>query len=71
MIPKFVGFLVSFFIVGLMWFEHHRIFRYIKDFDGGLIWRNLIFLLSISFIPFPTALISEYSGAGRLLFSTL
>lgn len=60
MIPKFVGFLASFFIIGLMWFEHHRIFRYIKDFDGALIWRNLIFLLSISFIPFPTALSSEY-----------
>jgi uncharacterized membrane protein len=60
LIPKFAGFFASFCIIGLMWFEHHRIFRYIKDFDGGLIFRNLIFLLSISFIPFPTALSSEY-----------
>jgi uncharacterized membrane protein len=60
MIPKFIGFLASFLIIGLMWFEHHRLFRYIKDFDAGLIWRNLFFLLSISFIPFPTALSSEY-----------
>lgn len=60
LIPKFAGFLASFFIIGLMWFEHHRIFRYIKDFNGGLIWRNLFFLLCISFIPFPTALTSEY-----------
>lgn len=60
LLPKFIGFLASFLIIGLMWFEHHRIFRYIKNFDGGLIWRNLLFLLSISFIPFPTALSSEY-----------
>lgn len=61
MIPKFAGFIASFFIIGLMWFEHHRIFQYIQNYDGGLIWRNLFFLLSISFIPFPTALASEYA----------
>lgn len=60
LIPKFMGFVCSFFIVGLMWFEHHRIFRYIEGFSAGLIWRNLIFLLVITFIPFPTALFSEY-----------
>jgi uncharacterized membrane protein len=60
LLPKFAGFVTSFFIVGLMWFEHHRIFRYIVSFDAGLIWRNLAFLLFISFIPFPTALFSEY-----------
>ena len=60
LMPKFFGFICSFFIVGLMWFEHHRIFRYIQRFDSGLIWRNLVFLLFISFIPFPTALFSEY-----------
>jgi len=60
LLPKFFGFVCSFFVVGLMWVEHHRIFRYIELFDSGLIWRNLVFLLFISFIPFPTALFSEY-----------
>lgn len=60
LLPKFFGFIASFFITGLMWFEHHRIFRYIEKFNAGLIWRNLVFLLFISFIPFPTALFSEY-----------
>lgn len=63
MLPKFFGFICSFFIIGLMWFEHHRIFRFIGRFDSGLIWRNLLFLLFISFIPFPTALFSEYFWA--------
>jgi uncharacterized membrane protein len=51
---------VSFLIVGMMWIEHHRIFRYIGQYDGGLLWRNLVMLLCISFVPFPTALFSEF-----------
>ncbi len=60
LMPKFLGFVYSFFIVGLMWIEHHRVFRFIVHFDFGLIWRNLVFLLFVAFIPFPTALFSEY-----------
>lgn len=60
LVPKFLGFIYSFFIVGMMWIEHHRIFRYIGHYDFGLIARNLLFLLFVAFIPFPTALFSEY-----------
>ena len=51
--------MISFLIIGLMWVEHHRIFRYIADYDAGLLWRNLLLLLCVSFVPFPTALFSE------------
>jgi uncharacterized membrane protein len=60
LLPKFSGFVVSFLIIGTMWIEHHRIFRYIRRYNAGLLWRNLIFLLSVSFVPFPTAVFSEY-----------
>jgi uncharacterized membrane protein len=60
LLPKFSGFVASFFIIGSMWIEHHRIFRYLRDCDAGLLWRNLIFLLSVAFVPFPTAVFSEY-----------
>src|SRR5918993_135644 len=60
LLPKFIGFVISFFIVGVMWIEHHRIFRFIERYDTGLLFRNLTFLLSVSFVPFPTALFSEY-----------
>src|SRR6185369_7888320 len=59
LLPRVMGFVISFLIIGLMWIEHHRIFRYIEDYDGGLLWRNLLLLLCISFVPFPTALFSE------------
>ena len=59
LVPRVIGFVISFLIIGLMWIEHHRIFRYIEDYDGGLLWRNLFLLLCVSFVPFPTALFSE------------
>ena len=60
LLPKVIGFVVSFVIIGLMWIEHHRIFQYINGYDTGLLWRNLLMLLCVSFVPFPTALFSEY-----------
>ncbi|MFZ1700239.1 MAG: TMEM175 family protein [Pyrinomonadaceae bacterium] len=63
LLPKFLGFIYSFFIIGMMWIEHHRIYRYIGSFDFGLIWRNMLFMLFVAFIPFPTALFSEYYGS--------
>ena len=59
LLPRVAGFVISFLIIGLMWIEHHRIFRYIADYDIGLLWRNLLLLLCVSFVPFPTALFSE------------
>ena len=69
--PRVIGFVVSFLIIGLMWIEHHRIFRYIEDYDGGLLWRNLLLLLCVSFVPFPTALFSEnfWSGTAFILYT--
>ena len=60
LLPKFTGFVMSFFVVGVMWIEHHRIFRFISSYDHGLLFRNLLMLLTVSFVPFPTALYSEY-----------
>ncbi len=59
-IPILISMIISFLVIGILWIEHHRLFRYIKSYDLGLIWRNLVFLGAISFIPFPTALYAEY-----------
>jgi uncharacterized membrane protein len=63
-IPKILGFVVSFLVVGTYWTSHHRFFRWIQGYDPTLVWRNLLFLLAVSFIPFPTAVLSE-NGAQR------
>jgi TMEM175 potassium channel family protein len=59
MIPKFVGFFISFFVVGQYWIVHHKLFGFVEDYNGTLLWLNLVFLLSIVLMPFSTALYSE------------
>jgi len=63
----FVGFLMSFFIIGLYWTVHHRMFGFVENYTPGLIWLNLLFLFSIAMIPFSSALYGEYSYNIELL----
>jgi uncharacterized membrane protein len=60
LVPKFVGFLISFFIIGLYWTIHHRMFGYVVDYNKRLLWLNLIFLLAVVLMPFSTGFYSEY-----------
>ncbi len=60
MTPKFISFLLSFLIIGSYWVAHHRDFQYIKRFDRRLIWINLLLLMLVAFLPFPTAMLGNY-----------
>lgn len=57
--PKFIGFFVSFFVIGQNWIIHHKLFGFVNNYNGKLLWLNLFFLLSIVLMPFSTALYSE------------
>jgi len=58
--PSFLAFLASFMTIGVMWLNHHRLFTLIRKSDDGLIAFNLLLLLGITWIPFPTALLAEH-----------
>src|SRR6478735_8758195 len=60
LVPKFVGFLISFFLIGLYWSIHHRMFGYVIDYTNRLLWLNLLFLLAVVLMPFSTAFYSEF-----------
>jgi uncharacterized membrane protein len=62
LIPKFVGFFVSFLLIGQYWIVHHRLFGYVINFNPKLVWMNIFFLLSIALMPFSTGFYSEYAG---------
>ncbi len=64
---KFAGFLISFFIIGLYWTVHHRMFSFVENYNGKLLWLNLFFLLSIVLMPFSSGLYGEYSGSIQLI----
>lgn len=65
LIPKFIGFFVSFFVIGLYWMSHHRLFRYLERYNARLLWINLWFLLTLVLMPFSAAFLSDYYD-GRL-----
>ena len=54
---KILSFAISFLVIGLFWMGHHRLFRYITALDRPLIFLNLLFLGTIAFLPYPTALL--------------
>ena len=61
LIPSFVGYFFSFLVIGAYWVGHHKIYGHIVDWDYGLVWRNVFFLMAIAFMPFATAFFSEYT----------
>lgn len=57
--PKYLGYMISFLSIGNFWVIHHRQYRYIERYDTRLMFINLLVLMSVAFIPFTTAVISE------------
>lgn len=58
--PKFLSWALSFFMVLIMWVNHHRIFEELKSSSYGLVWLNGMLLFFMSFVPFPTAFLGDY-----------
>lgn len=59
-IIRFLGFILSFFFIGLMWARHLKIFKYLKNYDNGVIFRNLLFLFFIVCFPFTASGLTEH-----------
>jgi len=62
--PSYAAYVVSFAIIGVIWVNHHDIFERITTVDRPLLFLNLLLLLTVAFLPFPTALLGEYIRKG-------
>ncbi|PYS93928.1 MAG: DUF1211 domain-containing protein [Acidobacteria bacterium] len=60
--PIYFAFVTSFLTILIMWVNHHRMFRVIKYSDHWFLIINGLLLMSITLVPFPTALLAEYIG---------
>ncbi len=67
LLPTVQTYLLSFLVTALYWIEHHRMFRYVRRYDGGLIWLNLLFLILIVLVPFPTDLVDRFGDHDPLV----
>ena len=56
------AYLVSFLVIGIMWLNHHTVFSYVARVDRGLLVINMVLLLVVAALPFPTALVSDWLG---------
>ena len=63
LLPNFVGFFISFFVIGAFWGGHHRAFAVARMWDERLAFANLSFLCAVAAMPFVTALLSANGGA--------
>lgn len=61
-IPNFIGFFISFFVIGAFWAGHHRAFDCARHWSPKLFLPNLLLLSAIAAMPFFTAFSSEYYG---------
>jgi uncharacterized membrane protein len=68
--PSYLGYVISFLQIGVIWANHHNRFRFIVRSDHLLLFLNILFLMCVAFIPFPTALLAQYlegTGAERTI----
>ena len=59
---SYFSFLISFAFIGIMWINHHRLFRHIARSDDALLILNLLLLLGVVVVPFPTAVLAAHLG---------
>jgi TMEM175 potassium channel family protein len=62
--PHYLGYFLSFLVLGVMWLNHHRIFEPAVRVDGIVLVLNLNLLLWAVLIPFPTAVVADFLRDG-------
>ena len=58
--PSYLAYLISFAVIGIIWVNHHGILALVARVDRPLLYLNLLLLLAVAGIPFPTALVAEH-----------
>jgi uncharacterized membrane protein len=72
--PAFFSFFLSFVYCGLLWIQHHLAMHFVRHLQAGLVWLNLMFLMSISVLPFSCALLGHFlnnTAAKEIYFGNL
>jgi uncharacterized membrane protein len=62
--PSYAAYGISFLTIGIIWVNHHGTFARVARIDRPLLFINLLFLMTVCFIPFPTSLLSLYVARG-------
>jgi uncharacterized membrane protein len=58
--PSYLAYALSFATIGIMWLNHHELLRLVRAVDRGFLLMNLLLLLLVAFIPFPTNVLADF-----------
>ncbi|MGL2965988.1 TMEM175 family protein [Flavobacterium sp. XGLA_31] len=62
LLPTLLAYIVSFGFIGAIWYQHLKMFSLLKDYDKGLVIRNMLLLFFIGLFPFSATLITRAKG---------
>ena len=62
--PTYAAYVVSFFVIGVIWINHHALFALVDEVDRVLLFCNLILLLAVTSLPFATSVLADYLRVG-------
>ena len=62
--PAYIAYAVSFLTIGIMWVNHHQIFRHFERVDRPMLLLNILLLMLIAFTPFSTRVVAEHAKNG-------
>jgi uncharacterized membrane protein len=62
LLPTLLAYIVSFIFIGAIWYQHLKMFSLLKDYDKGLVIRNMLLLFFIGLFPFSATLITRAKG---------
>jgi uncharacterized membrane protein len=60
--PSYLAFALSFFVILIMWVNHHELFHLVHAVDYPFLFANGLLLLMVTFVPFPTAVLAQFLG---------
>ena len=58
--PAYAAYLVSFLTIGIIWVNHHTLLEHCMRLDRRFLYLNLLLLIAVGIVPFPTALVGQY-----------
>jgi uncharacterized membrane protein len=61
-IPQLVPYVTSFATIGIIWLNHHSMFHEVEKVEHTTLTLNLLLLLVVAFIPYPTGVIGRYGA---------
>lgn len=68
LIPPIISYAISFFFIGHIWYQHLHLFSLLKDYNKGIVIRNLVMLFFIGLFPFSAALVIKLNNGFAIPF---